>query len=580
MTRATLGTRTPARAVLAAVVFGVIWIGCSQDQSETTSPRGAEIVNQDLLRPAMVIQERHTERLLAIPGVVGTAVGLDGAGRAVIRVFTAQPGVAGLPDELEGLPVETRVTGMFIAFSDPTTRFDRPVPTGTSTGHPSITAGTIAARVKDASGNVYALSNNHVYANQNNASIGDPALQPGAYDGGQDPADRIGTLYDFQPIDFSGGNNTMDAAIVLSSTSLLGNSPPTDDGYGTPSSNTVPAYIGQPVQKYGRTTGLTQGEVSELNATVSVCYEVLWIFCMKQATFVGQIGITPGAFSDGGDSGSLIVTNDSYNHPVALLFAGSSTNTLANPIDVVLSRFNVTIDNSSPLPPDPVTDVAVSNVNGPTSATQGDPVSVDVTVSNVGNQPVSSFDVTLTDETAGGSAIGTQSVAEGLAAGAFTVLTFEWNTGGASLGEHVLTATHNFPDDPNTGNNSNSTTVTLTDVPVGASGMHVGDLFPYVSSEGRTWSGYVIVRIHDENHDPIEGATVYGTWTGGGLAVDECVTDYAGECLMLSTLNGKKTKSLTFTVTDVVFGTATFSPADNHDADGDSDGTSITMNRP
>jgi hypothetical protein len=578
MFRRTLGRKKLGRAALAAVAFGIIWAGCSRDQIDTTGPRGPEILNQDLLRPAMAVQERHTNRLLAIPGVVGTAVGLDRDGRAVIRVFTARPGVAGLPAVLDGLPVESKVTGMFVAFSDPTTRFDRPVPTGVSTGHPAVTAGTIAARVKDASGNVYALSNNHVYANQNDANIGDPGLQPGAYDGGQDPADRIGTLSDFQPIDFNGGNNTIDAAIVLSSTSILGNSTPTDDGYGTPSSTTVTAYIGQPVQKYGRTTGLTHGEVSDLNATVNVCYEVLWIFCMKQATFVGQIGITPGGFSGGGDSGSLIVTDDGNNHPVALLFAGSDTYTLANPIDAVLSRFHVTIDDSSPLPPDPVTDIAISDVSAPTSATQGDLVSVSVRVNNVGNQEVaSSFALTLTDDT-DGLPIGTQTV-DGLGIGSFTVLTFEWSTETASLGDHVLTAAHDFPDD-NPGNDSNSTTVTLTEEPVGASGMHVGDLFPYSSSEGRTWSGYVIVRIHDQNHDPILGATVYGSWSGGGLAVDECTTDYAGECLMLSTLNAKKTKSLTFTVTDVDFGSATYSPSDNHDADGDSDGTSITINKP
>lgn len=579
MTRATVGRRALRRAVLAAVTAGVIWTACSRDQSELTSPRGLETVYQDVLRPAMAVQERHTESLLGIPGVVGTAVGLSPDGRPVIRVFIARPGVAGLPDVLEGLPVEAKVTGMFVALSDPTTRFDRPVPTGVSTGHPSVTAGTIGARVKDAAGNVYALSNNHVYANQNDANIGDPGLQPGTYDGGADPADRIGTLYDFQPLDFSGGNNTIDAAIVLSSTSMLGNSTPADDGYGTPSSNTAAAFIGQAVQKYGRTTGLTHGEVSDLNATVNVCYEVLWIFCMKQATFVGQIGITPGGFSGGGDSGSLIVTDDENNHPVALLFAGSDTYTLANPIDAVLSRFHVTIDDSSPLPPDPLTDIAISDVSAPASATQGNPVSVSVTVSNVGNQEVaSSFDVTLTDDT-DGIPVGTQTVA-GLGIGAFTVLTFEWTTESSSLGDHSLTAVHDFPDDENPSNDSNSTTVALTEVPVGAAGMHVADLFPYSSSEGRTWSAYVIIRIHDENHDPIEGATVYGSWTGNGLAVDECTTDYAGECLMLSTLNGKKTKSLTFTVTDVTFGSATYSPSDNHDADGDSDGTSITIIKP
>jgi len=69
------------------------------------------------------------------------------------------------------------------------------VPTGVSTGHPAITAGTIAARVTDGI-NVYALSNNHVYADENQAALGDEMIQPGTYDGGslrQTPSERFPT---------------------------------------------------------------------------------------------------------------------------------------------------------------------------------------------------------------------------------------------------------------------------------------------------------------------------------------------------------------------------------------------------
>src|SRR3989441_5004723 len=92
-----------------------------------------------------------------------------------------------------------------MAFSDPTKR-QRPAPLGFSVGHPLITAGSIGARVADAAGNVFVLSNNHVLANSNDATIGDPALQPGPFDGGTAPADQIGTLAAFNTIDFSGGD--------------------------------------------------------------------------------------------------------------------------------------------------------------------------------------------------------------------------------------------------------------------------------------------------------------------------------------------------------------------------------------
>src|SRR5690606_12962998 len=95
------------------------------------------------------------------------------------------------------------------------------------------------------------------------------------------------------------------------------------------------------------TTGLTKGTVTEVNLTVSVCYVPRGPFgCGGSATFTGQIGISPGTFSSGGDSGSLIVTDNSSRNPVGLLFAGSSTRTIANPIPPVLQRFGVTIDTS------------------------------------------------------------------------------------------------------------------------------------------------------------------------------------------------------------------------------------------
>ncbi len=247
---------------------------------------------------------------------------------------------------------------MVVALGDTTSR-QRPAPIGVSTGHPAITAGTIGARVKDAAGNVYALSNNHVYANQNEASFGDNVLQPGAFDGGTNPADAIGTLYAFEPIDFTfAGENYVDAAIALSSASDLANST-LPDGYGTPSAiifgdededgffDDTKDLLQLPVQKYGRTTGLTDGVVSAINVYVEVCYEQFWGFCIKSAYFFDQIQISGSGFSGGGDSGSLIVTNDANKNPVGLLFAGSDTTTFANRIDLVLNAFGVTIDDGT-----------------------------------------------------------------------------------------------------------------------------------------------------------------------------------------------------------------------------------------
>jgi len=406
------------------------------------------------------VQGKHTDLLMAMDGVEGTAIGLNQNDRLAIKVFTARPGVRGIPQELDGVPVQVVVTGKFYALAapggtrgkpeippgqakknphpaaptdlgamsvsetqidldwndntepdlshynvyrssisglygepiaspvdsnysdieltpgttyyyvvtavddwgkesddsdeasaategeppvviDPIARFERPVPIGVSTGHPDITAGTIGCRVIgviDGNDVYYALSNNHVYANSNNATIGDNVLQPGSVDGGVDPYDAIGTLSDFEWIEFGPrGENYIDAAIAFTTTADVNNATP-PDGYGTPSSTIrTDDLLELPVQKYGRTTGQTTGVVDSINATVKVGYGGGF------AIFVGQIFITPGTFSAGGDSGSLIVTDPDKN-PVGLLFAGSSTMTVANPIDAVLEAFDVTID--------------------------------------------------------------------------------------------------------------------------------------------------------------------------------------------------------------------------------------------
>ena len=313
------------------------------------------------------VQEAHTNRLMAIKDVEGTAVGLDQNDRPALKVFTAGPGVRGIPQELDGIPVQVVVTGKIYALIDPTAKFPRPVPIGVSTGHPDITAGTIGCRVKDAQDNVYALSNNHVYANSNNATIGeDNVLQPGTYDGGVDPDDAIGTLFDFEPIVFGPrGSNTIDAAIaeiIIDETGpRVGTATPTD-GYGTPSSGIVEATLDLPVQKYGRTTGQTYGEVTGINATVKVRYSSGFAIFVNQIIIEGIEGVE---FSAGGDSGSLIVTDPDRN-PVGLLFAGNSIVTIANLIDLVLSRFGVTVDGQTPTQNDPPSVSITSPVDGST----------------------------------------------------------------------------------------------------------------------------------------------------------------------------------------------------------------------
>jgi hypothetical protein len=331
---------------------------CGPDGREPTAPGldpNVALQNQAPgLARALAAQARHTDRLLRLEGVVGTAVGLGPDGHEQVQLFTKTGGVRGLPASLDGVPVSVVVTGEIKALPavanapiaaaavNRTARFTRPVPIGVSTGNQrQCSAGTIGARVKSGT-TTYALSNNHVYALENTAPIGSNVLQPGRYDlncaSGSNAL--LGKLSKFVSITFStSANNKVDAAIAAATTANLGKSTPSD-GYGAPSPTIIAAALNQAVKKYGRTTGLTTGTVVGLNATINVGYS------RGTARFVGQIVIRgKGQFSRAGDSGSLIVNGS--RRPVGLLFAGSSNGyTFANQIGQVLTALGVSVDGT------------------------------------------------------------------------------------------------------------------------------------------------------------------------------------------------------------------------------------------
>jgi len=177
----------------------------------------------------------------------------------------------------------------------------------------------------------YILSNNHVLANSNDASLGDRILQPGPHDGGTQPADVIGRLSRFVPIKFDGSCNYVDAAIAEVPFHEIDR-----DIYwnGYPASAAMAATAGMLLKKTGRTTNFTTGKVTAIGATVNINYGG-----GKVAKFCNQIVTT--AMSAGGDSGSLVL--DEANHPVGLLFAGSSVATILNPIALVQLALKVRI---------------------------------------------------------------------------------------------------------------------------------------------------------------------------------------------------------------------------------------------
>jgi len=237
----------------------------------------------------------------------------------------------------------------------------RPISLGTSGGNEQdrsrsfCCGGTLGALVEDARGTLYVLSNNHVLARTNKASAGEAIIQPGLIDQqcSADPGDRVATLTRFVPIRFDGTPNHADAALAAI---VSGAVDPTGTllDLGVPSSEAMAASVGLAVAKSGRTTGLTFGTVEVVNVTVDVAYGKSCGQGRQVARFVDQIFVTPGSFSAGGDSGSLIVEDvgESGAPPraVGLLFAGSNAGTLANPIDRVLAATCVAMAGASSFP--------------------------------------------------------------------------------------------------------------------------------------------------------------------------------------------------------------------------------------
>jgi hypothetical protein len=210
--------------------------------------------------------------------------------------------------------------------------------------------GTLGALVQDGDGVQYILSNNHVLARTNLAAVGEDIIQPGLIDQNpvcnQDKNDAIADLSAFIPILFKAKKtiptNSVDAAIaevrlgaVISTGEIL--------DIGMISSATLDPAIGLAVKKSGRTSGLTNGNISAINVTVDVSYG-----SGKTGRFTNQILITPGSFLAGGDSGSLMVEDaETTPRAVGLLFAGSSSVAIANPIDAVLNAFGITLVGST-----------------------------------------------------------------------------------------------------------------------------------------------------------------------------------------------------------------------------------------
>lgn len=294
----------------------------------------------------------------------GSSTGELGLVVSVIRkmAVSALASVDLVPRVLDGVKTDVVETGVLRALQlGPRDRWRPVIPPGVSVGHNRITAGTFGCLVRRGEES-FILSNNHVLADLNQGQQGDAILQPGPIDGGV-ADDCIATLADYVPLDFgtspsecpfaewsakllnavagafgsrhklqavkqTAGVNRMDAALARPlSPGLVSN----EILYIGAPVGVEEATLGMQVQKTGRTTGHTQGVITQIDATLRVDYNG------PSALFSGQLVASP--MSQAGDSGSAVLDMD--RRAVGLLFAGSAAAAVINPIDEVLSALNV-----------------------------------------------------------------------------------------------------------------------------------------------------------------------------------------------------------------------------------------------
>ncbi len=310
------------------------------------------------VQTVMAVQDRHTPDWMKDPNVLGSATTINADGKLSITILVENGPNSGkgrtistsVPASVEGVPVNMLVTGKIVAMASHTALQTPPIQLGTSGGwrydlaNGYCCSGTLGSLIKKGT-TQYVLSNYHVFwgdivsgGNGRVATAGDPVIQPGMVDIGcnANNAQNVATLSGSGSLpgaNVDAGYAQVISGMVSTSGAIL--------DIGTISATTVAASIGQAVKKSGRTTGLSRSSISGLNATVSVQYDNECAGGVAfTKTFTGQILVANkrSRFLNSGDSGSLMVEDVTTNaRAVGLLYAGSNTIAVANPIDAVLS---------------------------------------------------------------------------------------------------------------------------------------------------------------------------------------------------------------------------------------------------
>lgn len=122
---------------------------------------------------------------------------------------------------------------------------------------------------------------------------------------------------------------------------------------------------------------------------------------------------------------------------------------------------------------------------------------------------------------------------------------------------------------------------TPTPTPAPSNSMHVGDLDGSASNlTSKQWRASVTITVHDSNENPVSGATVQGSWSNGASGSTSCTTNSSGQCTVSKNLSRSRVSSVTWSVSNVTKSGMTYNSSANHDVDGGTNGSTITVYRP
>jgi len=296
-----------------------------------------------------------SEHLLSLRNVIGagrgekvTAAGPTGELSLVVLVTRKLPADwlhprDLIPKTIGGVPTDVVEVGEIEGFGDYYARNNRelqqrqrPLIAGCSLAHAEAAAGTLGCLVQS-DGEFLMLTANHTAAMLNEATMGDPILQPSPLDGGTLP-DRVGYLADYVPLEFERGGlvglldrirgrvrmNQVDAALVRPV------DPDLIDDVPFHFSGTLNA--GDTAWKVGRSTGRTKGQVRLTGVTIRVNYGK-----RKRALFVEQLLATP--MSKRGDSGAAVFNE--AGRVAGMVIGGSERATIITPIQKIQEALGV-----------------------------------------------------------------------------------------------------------------------------------------------------------------------------------------------------------------------------------------------